>query len=632
MRVLVPLTIMLLLAVAYAVPNMVQKGEFKSLKTIPYHPGFDLPDMENTLFATSGTCEMCHGAGSLGPLTNANTDPDGNDISPVSLWQATMMANSSKDPFWQAKVSHEKLVNPSLSGAIEETCLRCHAPLGKFNAMHHSLPYSLDSLKTDPIGLDGVSCLACHAMEADGLGSVFSANMTYDTMHTVFGQYSDPVTGPMTTMIGFTPTLGEHVSSAAACGACHTLITSPVDETGVSLDTFFVEQAMYHEWKNSSYSDEGVTCQSCHMPKVDYNVFIANRPPWLSSRNNYSKHDLVGANAFMLNLLGNNIDTLGLTASSSDFEETISRTMTMLQTQTANLDLGIEQETADSVTYYVDIENLAGHKFPSGYPSRRAIVEFIVQSPSGDTLFHSGEFDDNFYLTQEDATYEPHYDTIKSEDNVQIYELVMGDYNGDVTTVLEYAYTPLKDNRLVPEGFSTTHESYDTTQIIGNAQMDLNFNESENGRDVVFYKIPKDAEYGSWVITAKLLYQSVPPKWLEEMFDYSSEEIDLFEYLYFESDLTPMLVAMDRIGGFQSVDLMENDITIYPNPSSGPVIINAGVKMDSVQIFNASGQLLVNQRVISNQFIWDAKVEKGVYLIQISTSDKKNIVRKVIIQ
>ena len=39
-------------------------------------------------------------------------------------------------------------------------------------------------------------------------------------------------------------------------------------------------------------------------------------------------------------------------------------------------------------------------------------------------------------------TYEPHHDVITQGDQVQIYEMVMGDVNGDVTTVLERAEGP----------------------------------------------------------------------------------------------------------------------------------------------------------------------------------------------
>ena len=63
-----------------------------------------LPAQETTLFAGSGVCAFCH----EGLLEN------GVDVSPVTLWRASMMGNSAKDPVWRAKVSAEGVVLPDL--------------------------------------------------------------------------------------------------------------------------------------------------------------------------------------------------------------------------------------------------------------------------------------------------------------------------------------------------------------------------------------------------------------------------------------------------------------------------------------------------------------------------------------
>jgi len=59
--------------------------------------GQNLPTGTSTLFSGSGNCVMCHSANQTTFLTN-----EGKDISPIFLWRATMMANSAKDPLWQA--------------------------------------------------------------------------------------------------------------------------------------------------------------------------------------------------------------------------------------------------------------------------------------------------------------------------------------------------------------------------------------------------------------------------------------------------------------------------------------------------------------------------------------------------
>lgn len=608
------------------------KGTIEHYSVRTFHPGFPLPNEVNTLFVGSGKCEFCHGLGSLGPNPDANLDPEGNDISPVTTWQATMMANSAKDPFWQAKLSHEKLANPTHASTIDATCIRCHAPLGKFNAIHHDIAYPFDSLKTDPIGMDGVSCLACHSMAAEGLGTVFSSEMTYDTTHKVFGQYSDPLTMPMQSNIGYTPTLGTHVSSSEMCGACHTLITSPLNDLGEEMDTFFVEQAIYHEWLNSDYSTSDKTCQACHMPKTEFDVIIANRPAWLSARPNYATHDLVGANVFMLKLLSENIDTLNLTASTTDFELTIEKTLDMLQNKSMEANLEIAETDVDTITYALSLKNLAGHKLPGGYPSRRLIVEFLVQDPNGDTIFHSGQFNPDFSVTHEDATYEPHYDIIRQENEVQIYEMVMGDNTGEVTTLLERAYSSLKDNRLVPKGFSTSHASYDTIRIVGNAGIDPNFNADNSGIDKIFYKIPNGASSANWVVTARVYYQPVPPKWVADMFGYSSTEIDLFKHLYLGADGTPTLIADAHINGFSS--LYQNDLSfkVYPNPSAAEVTITASENIKSLIVYSTAGQIVYAKNDLSNQITFNPGQLHGVYLIEIKLSDNQTYVQRIVFQ
>jgi hypothetical protein len=585
-----------------------------------FHAGFPLPESANTLFYGAGDCERCHGEGDLGPNPDANTNPDGEDISPVTTWQSTMMANSSKDPFWQAKVSHEKLVNPELSEDIEATCLKCHAPLGTFNAMHHGVPYSLDSLQTDPIGLDGVSCLACHAMAPEDLGTVFSANMTYDTNQTVYGQYLDPFPMPMEMDLGLTPTFGAHISESEACGACHTLITHPVNELGESLDTFYVEQAIYHEWLNSDYAEVDQSCQECHLPVMPFDVTISNRPPWLDSRNNYARHDLVGGNAFMLKIFAENVDTLGLTASTTDFENTLEKTLHLLENNSLSSTLEIASTEDDSVTYAFSLENLAGHKLPGGYPSRRLVVEWLVQTPAGDTLFHSGNFNNEYGLDTENEPFEPHYDLIRSADEVQIYEVIMADYNGNETTVLEYSHHNLKDNRLVPKGFSMDHAAYDTVRIVGKALDDSNFNEDNAGTDIVHLRIPLEEGWEEWIVTGRVYYQTVSPNWLEEMFAYSSDEIDLFRYLYENADLTPVLLTESRINGFNKVQEHDISFSIYPNPARTAFTVQSSKKMEGIEIYDLSGQLILKESIGQHQWIVQAQ-QSGTFVVRINFGD-----------
>lgn len=220
-----------------------------------------LPVKINNWFSSSGNCEMCHGASSF-----ALRDSKDNDVSPISLWRSTMLANSSKDPFWKAKVKHEGLSNPRHKEALENVCTRCHAPMGMLNAfLENTSAYNLESLKNDAMGQDGISCTLCHQISGFDQ-KLFSGNFEINASGEIYGPYSNPITQQMFMNTGFTPVYNEIINESRLCGSCHTLITNPVDEDGEFTGTTFIEQALYHEWENSIYGEENTSCQSCHIP------------------------------------------------------------------------------------------------------------------------------------------------------------------------------------------------------------------------------------------------------------------------------------------------------------------------------------------------------------------------------
>ncbi|MCB0640153.1 MAG: hypothetical protein KDC44_00875, partial [Phaeodactylibacter sp.] len=157
----------------------------------------------NALFAASGTCAPCHGHD---PEMLASIDEFGNDVNLVDDWRSTMMGNSARDPLWRAKVSHEGLVNPGHQEALEDKCTSCHAPLGHFDAHHQgAASYTIADLENDPMGQDGVSCLACHQQVAEGIGSHHSGNLDIDTAKVAYGPYVSPLATPMVLESGWTP-------------------------------------------------------------------------------------------------------------------------------------------------------------------------------------------------------------------------------------------------------------------------------------------------------------------------------------------------------------------------------------------------------------------------------------------
>lgn len=629
---------LLLLIIAASVSfsdNLTAQQKFHTDKEIQWLKQLRvLPIEENAYFAASGLCSGCHGSD---PNGLAMIDPlNGEDINIADDWAGTMMANSARDPFWRAKVSHEILVNPAHQSLLETKCLSCHAPVGHYNAFYLNQPYTIANFNLDSVGIDGVNCSSCHQLKDTLIGKRFSGELFYDTNKVIYGPYANPFAGPMQSFVGFTPAKGNHISKAGLCAGCHTLITETVDLSGNLTGNKFVEQATYHEWVNSVYNDT-VTCQKCHIPQIDRNVIISTNYTFLPPRRPFGKHHLIGGNEFMLKLLRNNIQALNLVADAKSFDSAIVRTTRYLRHQTLDMQLTEVNRTPDTVYYDLSLHNKAGHKFPSGYPSRRAFVEFVVMNATGDTLFKTGILNSNHELINQNTGYEQHYNIINSEQQVQIYELVMADVNGNVTTVLERANTALKDNRIPPRGFTTSHYTYDTVAIAGQALNDPDFNkqgmQQGTGNDIIHFHIPLFGYTGNLNVSARVYYQAAPRRWMDEMFSFSSPDIDLFKNLFNAADHTPSLVAEVLMGNmFNSVSeiSVNTDIVLYPNPTTQPFInISNPFKenIKGIEVYDLQGRLHQSIYPVNHKIALPES--NGTYIIVIKT-DKTTFTKKIV--
>ncbi len=521
----------------------------------PQHPGAPLTQAESVDFSGSGNCAQCH--------TNL-TDATGRDVSIDTHWRASMMANSAHDPLWQAKVSVEIQRAPALQAIIEDKCATCHMPMAYTQATTNDMTVRIfgDGF-LDPnhpyhdLAMDGVSCTLCHQIQDTNLGdpASFSGNFTIDTSTTppdrlIFGPYPSPVQQPMRNWVGFTPVRGAHIESSELCATCHTLYTPYLDEEGNVAGTF-PEQMAYFEWKHSIFGDgteDDVTCQGCHMPVADGSVIIANRPRNLSARSPFYLHTFVGGNVFMLNILRANVEDLGLTASSADFAAAIQRTEAFLQQDTARLHIQEARRTGDTLEVRVLVQNLAGHKLPTGFPSRRVWIHLRVEDATGQPVFESGRPLPDGFIVGNDAdadpnSYEPHYDLITRPDQVQIYETIMGDTTGAVTYTLLRGAGYLKDNRLLPQGFdkSTAHADI---AVHGNASTDDTF---VGGQDTVTYRIATAGYTPPFTVTADLLFQSVSYRFIQDLARTPTPEVTRFLAFYNEGDNVPVRISGDAV-------------------------------------------------------------------------------------
>lgn len=601
-----------------------------------------LPIDSNILFPSAKTCGGCHGHD---PNMHGLVSSSGVDINIYDDWRSTMMANSSIDPFWRAKVRHEILVNPAHSVELQDKCVTCHAPAGHYQAtLHdHAEHYGLAELYQDTIGLDGVSCQICHAQSPKMLGDLNSGNLVFDTnyLRVAYGPYEMAFAPPMHNFVGITPIYGGHIADAGLCAGCHTLITNTADLDGHLTGGTFTEQATYHEWLNSRYDEQhdNVTCQGCHIPQLFDEIIIAANYQFLTPKYPFGLHELAGANVTMLKLLKENRQKLGIQAQAEHFDSTIAATLRMLQHKSIDISLEPGVLNGDSANFNLRIHNKAGHKFPSGYPSRRAWIEFEVLNQTGETIFHSGRMNPDFSLADEDNNVEPHYNRIGDPAQVQIYEMTPGDVNGNFTNVLERGHLAIKDNRLAPEGFTMNDPVYDTTQIIGAALQDPDFNRMANGAqgsgaDVVHYAVANHGYTGFLKVRAKVWYQSLPPKWMEPIFQWSAPEIDSFKLMFDAADRSPILVAEETIDSIYVTSVatktLNDNTLVFISPTlsqDGKVFVKpvGNLFVKGVKAWDAKGILVWDK---SGSDPVQLPAQRGVYFILVDT-DRGKVRQKV---
>src|SRR5205823_10088502 len=101
--------------------------------------------------------------------------------------------------------------------------------------------------------------------------------------------------------------------------------------------------------------------------------------------------------------------------------------------------------------------------------------------------------------------FETHYREITSSDQVEIYEPILKDSAGRVTTGLLSAVGYLKDNRLLPSGFRKDTAEKDIA-VVGEAADDPDFTDAGS---LVRYSVALADEQGPYRDEAGLWYQPV---------------------------------------------------------------------------------------------------------------------------
>jgi hypothetical protein len=477
-------------------------------------------------FQTSDRCIACH---------NGLMTSEGQDVSIGFEWRASIMANSSRDPYWQASVRRESMDHPEATAEIEDTCATCHMPVARYAAklrgeraqVFRHLPFS--DLKADARQAeDGVSCSLCHQIGKARLGTAesFTGGFVIDNPdangdHREYGPFEiDPghIRIMKSSTEGFVPVQAEHIRQSELCATCHTLITEALGPGGKPAGRL-PEQVPYQEWLHSEFKGTR-SCQSCHMPAAGELIPITRV---FGEPRQLARHAFVGANFFMQRMLNRHRDELHVAALPQELTAAADHTERYLAEQAATLSIGDVRVEAGRLIADVAVANLGGHKLPTAYPSRRAWIHLLVRDRSRRVIFESGAVNPDGSIRGNDndadrTRFEPHHTEIRTADDVEIYESIIGDATGAVTTGLLSGVRYLKDNRLLPRGFDKATAEADIA-VHGDAAADPDF---AGGGDRVRYSVPVTAADGPFEVEAELLYQPIGHRWAQNLKAYNS--------------------------------------------------------------------------------------------------------------
>ncbi len=447
------------------------------------------------------------------------------------------------------------------------------------HSMVYALPDDPDG-KYGALARDGVSCAVCHRVSKEGLGTqaTFTGQFKLDPANVVNGPYDQLITVPMKNATGITPGFGAQIKTSALCGSCHTVILPVFDQKGRAVTDKngkpkeFHEQMTYPEWQNSVYQNERApinqaavrTCQDCHMqkkflgqqlvfrsaniedinyPYTDYR--LRDKDITVRVRDQYSRHTMLGINQFGLMMFEQFPDILGIRTADYMYGEAVPGLLTaqssgydLTRRETATIEIASLAKSENALEATVSVQNLAGHGFPSGVAFRRAFLTFEVMDTDGRVIWASGRTNSTgaivrgisddvlptefFYdPAKRIQVFQPHYQLISDEGQVQIYEELIADTEGKITTSFVGLDQVLKNNRLLPKGWRADGPFGEFTRPHGDAERDPEYinKTGATGADRITYRIPLDERTRTAVsVRVTLNYQAIPPYYLKERF------------------------------------------------------------------------------------------------------------------
>ncbi|KMP10637.1 hypothetical protein UR09_05630 [Candidatus Nitromaritima sp. SCGC AAA799-A02] len=211
----------------------------------------------------------------------------------------------------------------------KKVCFRCHSPIALKTG---------DLKLEEEISREGVNCDFCHSVSG-----IKRENIRFQYDH----EFGNLKQGPLKNVESpvHKTRFNELFRQSKFCAGCHEFETP----NGIKL----IET--YSEWKGSPYPGENTHCQDCHMRKVKGKIVASTIVE--TKEEKFSSHDIAGGHSLAM--------------------------------REKSLDIIISdvEQVKQKLVVTVEITNKgAGHKIPTGLPSKKIVLRIVVQSKNGKVL------------------------------------------------------------------------------------------------------------------------------------------------------------------------------------------------------------------------------------------------------
>ena len=366
-------------------------------------------------------------------------------------WAISQHSYAQLSPVYMAI---NNFLNFSTSSSMGDFCLRCHNQVG---ANLGESPF-ISNLERHPTSREGITCVVCHRITK-------GYNKVSGRLALAEGSLLDPVMGPEGNaemervlkddkyrVVTEEEELGrkihteakkfEPISTPTFCGSCH----------DVTLFNGFRLEEAFSEYRLSPAADRGVTCQDCHMGKIqgipsdfDYGpAAVVGGVP--TKPRKLSNHLFSGPDYSVIHpgIFPHNADAQQLATleqwlefdheagwGTDEFEDTApadyefpeswasiddrydARDILDIQFERLDFarkkrlevlrngyhlgDIKIEEASADGIEFEVEVKNITdGHNVPTGFTGERVVwLEVTVKDADGNVVFVSGDRDPN---------------------------------------------------------------------------------------------------------------------------------------------------------------------------------------------------------------------------------------------